>query len=199
MILEGWSGDLIKSLEGYDDVTPNFEKLIKDGVFFENIYASGSLSDQGMAAVFSAFPAQPSVSIISQPNKYNQLPCINTELKEKNYTTSFMFGGQLSYGNIRAYMYFNGFDKIVEGKDFDSNIPCGKLGVHDEYLYQRQLKELSNEKQPFFAAMFTLSSHSPFDMPMKEKLTWGGDENGYINSVLYADQKLYEFIENDKK
>lgn len=199
VILEGWSGDVVKSCGGYDSISPNMENLIKQGIFFNNCYASGFRSEQGMAAIFSAFPAQPKTSIIKQPNKYVHLPCINTELKEKGYTTSFMFGGQLNYGNIKAYMYFNHFDKILEGKDFDSNIPQGRLGVHDQYLYDRQLQELSKKKQPFFAAMFTLSSHSPYDMPMKEQITWGEKDKPYLNSVLYADNCIKNFIEKAKK
>jgi phosphoglycerol transferase MdoB-like AlkP superfamily enzyme len=198
VVLEGWSGDCVKSCGGYDSITPHLEELIKDGVFFTNCYASGSLSDQGMAAVFSAFPAQPKTSVITQPTKYVHLPCINNSFKSAGYKTSFMFGGQLSYGNIRAYMYYNGFDKIIEGKDFDASVPQCKLGVADQYLYQRQLQELSKEQQPFFASMFTLSSHSPFDIPMNEVLHWGGKEKQYINSVYYADGCIHDFIEQAK-
>ncbi len=200
IILESWSADLIKSLGGYDSITPGFEKLVSEGNLFENAYASGSLSDQGMAAIFSAFPAQPSVSIISQPGKYVRLPCLNKELKSAGYTTSFLFGGQLSYGNIKAYMYYNGFDRILEGIDFDESIPRGRLAVHDEYLYQKQLIELRQENEPFFAAMFTASSHSPYDMPLKkeDRLNFGGDESNYVNSVHYADAELIKFLENAK-
>ncbi|MFH1540445.1 MAG: sulfatase-like hydrolase/transferase, partial [Elusimicrobiota bacterium] len=120
IILEGWSGDLVKSLGGYDSITPNLEKLISEGILFENIYAGGSWSDHGISAIFSAFPAPPmGLSIIAQPNKYIHLPCISEELKNTGYNTSFLFGGQLSYGNIKAYLYYNKFDKIIEGKDFD--------------------------------------------------------------------------------
>lgn len=197
IILESWSADMVKALGGYDSITPGLEKIISEGVLFENAYASGSLSDQGMAAIFSAFPAQPSVSIIFQPGKYVKLPCINTEFHEAGYNTSFLFGGQLSYGNIKAYMYYNKFDRILEGSDFPDDIPRGRLGVHDEYLYERQLKELKNEKQPFFAAMFTLSSHNPYDMPMKkeDRLNFSSDEADYVNSVHYADAKLFDFLQ----
>jgi phosphoglycerol transferase MdoB-like AlkP superfamily enzyme len=202
VIMESWSADMIKSLGGYDSAATNFDKLGSEGIMFDSLYASGDLSDQGMTAIFSAFPALPAgTSIIGQPGKYVHLPCLNTDFHQAGYTTSYMFGGQLSYGNIKAYMYYNNFDRILEGKDFAGNIPQGKLGVHDEYLYARQLQELKNEKQPFFAGMFTLSSHNPYDMPMaeKDKVKWGNDENDYVNSIRYADQQLFEFIQNAKK
>lgn len=199
VVLESWSADLVKSCGGYDSLTPHFEELAREGILFTNCYASGSLSDQGMAAVFSAFPAQPKTSVITQPNKYIHIPCLNTSFKKAGYATSFMFGGQLSYGNIRSYMYYNGFDKIIEGKDFDGSIPAGRLGVADQYLFDRQLKELSHEREPFFASMFTLSTHAPFDFPMKEVFHWGEKEKLFINSVYYADGCIHNFIESAKK
>jgi phosphoglycerol transferase MdoB-like AlkP superfamily enzyme len=199
VVLESWSADLVKSCGGYDSITPFFDSIAQHGILFSDCYASGGLSDQGMAAIFSGFPAQPRTSIITQPNKYPKLPCINKELKKAGYRSSFLFGGQLSYGNIRSYMYFNEFDKIIEGDDFDDSIPQGKLGVADEYLFRRQLQEVKGTTQPFFAAMFTLSSHGPFDFPMKHELNWGGKEKDYINSVLYVDRCLKEFIHDAKK
>lgn len=199
VVLESWSADLVKSCGGYDSITPHFEELIHDGVLFTNCYASGSLSDQGMAAVFSAFPAQPKTSIITQPTRYAHLPCINSSFKNAGYKTSFAFGGQLSYGNIKAYMYYNGFDRIIEGKDFDASLPQCRLGVADQYLFARELEEFSKDPQPFFGAMFTLSTHGPFDFPMEEKLHWGDKEKPYINSVLYADGCIHDFIEGAKK
>lgn len=199
VVLEGWSADLIEPLGGYAGVTPHFNEMLKNGISFDSCYASGSLSDQGMAAVFSAFPAQPKTSIITQPDKYTKLPCLSTAFNNAGYATSFMFGGQLSYGNIRAYMYYNQFARITEEKDFEAAIPKGKLGAHDQYLYERQLRDLAKEKQPFFAAMFTLSTHGPFDIPMQTVLNWGGKEKEYINSAFYADRCIHNFLESARK
>lgn len=200
IVLESWSADLVKSMGGFEGVTPRFDEMMKQGIVFDSCYASGSLSDQGMAAVFSGFPAQPHTSIITQPDKYVHLPCLNDGFRAAGYQTAFMFGGQLSYGNIRAYMYYNQFDRITEGKDFDASVPQGRLGVHDEYLYAQQLKDIRKMKEPFFSAMFTLSTHGPFDIPMKkDKLKWGDKEQDYINSAYYADSCIYTFIENAKK
>lgn len=200
VVLESWAADLVKTLGGFDGITPRTDELMKNGIVFDSCYASGNLSDQGMAAVFSAFPAQPTTSIITQPEKYNHLPCMNKEFKKAGYSTSFLFGGQLNYGNIRAYMYFNQFDRITEGSDFGSEVPQGRLGAHDEYAYARVLQNLKGVKEPFFASMFTLSTHGPFDIPMKkDKLKWGDKEQDYINSAYYADSCIGNFISAAKK
>lgn len=199
VVLEGWSADMTAAFNGMPGITPHFDALAAEGIAFTRCYASGSLSDQGMAAVFSAFPAQPHTSVITQPNKYEHLPCINKELRAAGYHTSFLFGGQLSYGNIRSYMYFNEFDRILEGEDLDPSIPQGKLGVHDEFLFARQLQELKKEAQPFFAAMFTLSTHGPYDFPLVTDLNIGDKEEDYVNSVHYADSCIGDFISRARK
>jgi phosphoglycerol transferase MdoB-like AlkP superfamily enzyme len=199
VVLEGWSSDMVEALGGYPGITPGMTALCNEGISFSECYATGSLSDQGMAAVFSAFPAQPKTSIITQPNKYNKLPCINKVLRDAGYQTSFMFGGQLSYGNIRSYMYYNEFDRIIEGEDFAADVPQGKLGVHDQFLFDRQLAELTTAKQPFFASLFTLSTHGPFDFPQGRDLNFGGKEEDYVNSIYYADSCISDFISKAKK
>lgn len=200
VILESWSADMLDSFAGCGIVTPGFRQLAAEGILLDSMYASGDLSDEGMLALFSGFPALPlGISLIVQPDKFKDLPCIGKEFQKAGYKTSFLYGGQLSYGNIKAYMYYNRFDKILEGKDFDANIPRGKLGVHDEFLYTRQLSELRNEKEPFFVAMFTLSSHSPYDFPMKKKFFCGDDETNYVNGIFYADSALFDFVQKAKK
>ena len=195
LLLESWSADVLEVCGGYPGLTPHVDSLAKEGLLFSNFYASGLRSEQGMAAIFSAFPAQPKTSILRMPDMFQHLPCIVPVLDSAGYSTSFLFGGQLSFGNIRSYMYFNGFDRIVEGKDFDRSIPQGKLGVADEYLFERQLEDLSKESQPFFATVFNLSSHSPYDMPMEEVIHWGGKHKPYLNSIYYADRCIGHFME----
>ena len=199
MIMESWTADVVKSINGYDGITPEFEKLTKEGVLFNNLYASGELSDQGICAILSGFPAQPMTSIINQEDKYQKLPCLSKKLQKFGYYSSFYFGGQLNYGNIKGYIYYNDLDRIIEGKDFAASVPRGSLGVHDEFLYKQLITDYRKFKEPFFASAFTLSSHSPFDQPMKNVFDWGGPYNGFINSVYYSDKSLGKFIQDAKK
>jgi len=199
LLLESWSADCIKSLGGYDSITPNFDALAQEGILFTNVFGSGGLSDQGIAAVLSAQPALPEVIVVNQPDKFIKLPSISSDLKKQGYYTFFMFGGQLSYGNIKAYLMTKDFDKIIEGNDFPSKIPRGRLGIHDEYLLNSFADSLYMLRQPFFSMVFTLSSHNPYDMPYAEKFNWGGDAQKYINSMAYADSSLGLFFNKVKK
>lgn len=194
LILESWSADLIQSLGGEPGITPEFALLEKQGVLFTKTFAGGARSEQGMAAIFSGFPPHPYTSITVQPDKYSHLPSWPLEMKNAGYHSSFYFGGQLIYGNIKSYMMFTGFEKIVEMDGFDKKLPRGKLGIHDQYTLDRLMNDLDSEKQPFFASLFTLSSHSPYDQPMDEKLQWGGSERQYINSAYYTDWCLGRFF-----
>lgn len=198
IILESWPADIVKGCGDYDSITPNFNKLAGDGLLFTDIYASGSLSDQGIAAILCGYPTLPNVIVVNQPDKYIKLPCFPYALQKEGYYTSFDFGGQLCYGNIKGLIYYNKFNNIYEGENFPASIPRGRLGVHDEYLLISWLGRLRTFPQPFFAAAFTLSSHSPYDHPFPEVFNWGGDENDFINSAYYTDSCLGDFFKKAK-
>ncbi|MFZ4522908.1 MAG: LTA synthase family protein [Bacteroidales bacterium] len=194
LILESWSADLIESLGGEAGITPEFKKMQENGILFDQVYASGSRSEQGMAAIFGGFPAHPVSSITVQPDKFVKLPSLVKELKKSGYSSAFYFGGQLIYGNIKSYIIFNGFDKIMEGDNFPGSMPQGKLGIHDEYTLGYMEKDIGKMKPPFFAALFTLSTHSPWDQPFGKPLKWGDNEHEYINAAYYTDHCLGEFF-----
>lgn len=193
-ILESWSADLIEDLGGEPGITPEFKKLQKEGILFTDIYASGSRSEQAMASIFSAFPSHPVSSVTVQPDKFVKLPSLVHELKNAGYQSAFYFGGQLIYGNIKSYIYFNQFNKIMEIYDFPKSLPQGKLGIHDQYTFQYMAEDLGKLDQPFLAAIFSLSTHSPWDQPFEKPLKWGDNEQEYINAAYYTDHCLGVFF-----
>ncbi len=199
LILESWSADLIESIGGEPGITPEFHELEKGGILFTNLYATGPRSEQAMGSIFSGFPAHPISSVTVQPDKFSKLPTITHALLKEGYSASFYFGGQLRYGNIKGYILYNGFTRVVEHNDFGKNVLRGKLGVHDEFVLSRQLNDLNKEKEPFFSGLFTLSSHSPYDQPMANVLTFGGNENNYINSAYYTDKCLGNYFREARK
>ncbi|HIE73216.1 MAG TPA: alkaline phosphatase family protein [Flavobacteriales bacterium] len=191
ILLESWSADNIESLGGLKGITPNFKALEKEGLSFTNFYSNGWTSDQGMSSIFSSFPVLPHVAIINQTDKARKLPSLNKSLS--NYHSSYFFGGQLTYGNIKGYLLSQGFD-VVKDESYYKHLPSGALGVHDEYMFIQFKEELKHLPEPFMSTLFTISSHSPFDFPAEHKLSFNSKEDKYVNSVAYTDKCLGDFM-----
>lgn len=201
LLLESWSADLIYSLSGTEGITPQFHKLENEGVLFTNFYASGNRSEQAMSAIFGGFPSTPITAITHNLDKILKLPSLTKTLEKEGYSTSFYFGGQLMYGGINSFISVNGFDVIKEESDINDELPRGKLGIHDEYMLDEQLKDLKTEQQPFFSVLFTVSTHSPYDQPMDDVISWaeGDSQNDFLNSAYYTDKSLGEYFEKARK
>jgi phosphoglycerol transferase MdoB-like AlkP superfamily enzyme len=198
ILLESWSADNVESLGGLDGITPNFKALEKEGLSFTDFYSNGYKSDQGMSSIFSSFPVFPYASIINQSDKSRKLPCLNKSLAEKGYHSSYFFGGQLTYGNIKGYLLSQGFDVVKDENDYQ-DLPSGALGVHDEFMFTQFKEELKQLPEPFMSTIFTISSHSPYDFPGEHKLSFNSKEDKYVNSVAYTDKCLGDFIGSVKQ
>jgi len=165
-----------------------------------NVYDpfTGNRSQQGNASIYAGLPAIPVTTLADHSEKYDALPSLVKVLNEEGYFTSFYFGGQLIYGNLKSFLMHNEFDLIREGDDFDPQLPRGKLGVHDQYVLQKYAGDLKKMPQPFFSTVFTLSSHSPYDYPGDRPIGWIKTENKFINSVHYTDSCLGSFFDEMK-
>lgn len=199
IVLESWSGDLVGALGGKEGITRNFDRLSKDGLLFTNFYANGNRSQQGLAAILGCFPALPITTLTTVPEKMRKTATITRIFNAHDYSSAFYYGGELRYGNIKAYLIHNHFQEIMEDADWSSDIPRGKLGIADGYMFNLLEKKLESKEKPFFVTYFTLSSHSPYDQPMKPQLKWGDSEDDFHNSAYYADSCIGDFMQNAKK
>lgn len=196
VLLESWSADLIESLGGTHDITPNFHDLEKDGLLFTNFYASANRSQQAIASIIGGLPGLPVTTITNHQEKYFAIPSIITPLDSLGYYTSFYFGGELNYGNILSYLRYNGFDRIVEGKDVKEHFHRGKLGIQDTDMLPWAANDISDQPEPFFTTIFTLSTHSPYDYPrIFEELEWPRIEKAFVNSAKYTDIAIKLFMD----
>jgi phosphoglycerol transferase MdoB-like AlkP superfamily enzyme len=199
ILIESFTAKLISTLGGEDGITPCFNRLVHEGVLFENFYSSGVRSDKGIVAVFSGFPAQPNKSIIQFPNKTESLPNIVKDFNNMGYQTAFYYGGDIDFASIRSYVNNAGFNKTISMTDFPSSTYNSKWGVHDHIVFERLEADLDSSKKPFMFALFTLSSHEPFDVPMKTVIKGDDMEQKFRNSIYYTDSCLGEFISKLKQ
>ena len=195
IVLESFSGYLIGPLGGDSLVTPNFNRLTKEGILFTEFYASGTRTDKAMPAILNGYPAQPAQSLIKEPKKSQSLPSLIRILSEDGYHSSFWYGGEINFANFNSFVIGSGFQTIVTKNNFDPADYNSKWGVHDHIMFTALRDSMQHVREPFLNVVLTLSSHEPFDVPMKPVFEGKDNMDKYRNSVFYADMALGEFIE----
>ena len=193
IIFEGWSAHGVGAISGNKSATPFFDKLSKSGVLFTKLYAANTTSEIGNSAILSGFTGVPESPLPLYTEKHRNVSTLSDLLKSKGYSTSYLFSGDLKYGNIKGFLTEHSYDRLQDENDFDPSLPKGKLNYYDSDLYDKFLKEIRLNEPPFLACTFTGSTHFPYDCPMK-KFPFHGEEADYLNSMVYADDCLKRFF-----
>lgn len=205
------------------EVAPNFTKLAKEGLYFDNFYTQvsvGTSSDSEFTFNTSLMPSYNGTVFVSYFNReYVSTPKL---LKEKGYYTFSMHANNATFWN-RNVMHENlGYDRFYSKTDYEVTAENSiGLGLSDEAFFEQSisyLKEINEKNQPYMGTIITLSNHTPFSDvdkygEFKVSLT-GKDKNGniveypylegtklgnYLKSVHYADQALGKFITKMKE
>lgn len=176
------------------EVTPGFNILKKEGIYFSNVYASGDRTDKGIVAVLSGYPSQPTTSIVKTPAKASGLPMIGREYKNAGYNTAFYYGGELEFANMKAYLTGGGYDRFISVFDFAEKDKNSKWGAHDGVVMQKLISDINKTPSPFFYTWLTLSSHEPFETPDAPVIKGDDMEDLYLNSLHYSDKVVTSFI-----
>ena len=83
------------------------------------------------------------------------------------------------------------------------SFPFQKEQLHGVYMISivlnRFFENIKHEQQPFFATLFTLSSHEPYDVPMVPTFKGNDETTKFKNSVAYTDSCIGVFINRLKK
>jgi len=180
-------------------ITPGFNQLKNEGIYFSDIFASGDRTDKGIVAVLSGYPSQPTTSIVKVPSKASKLPILSKEFKMEGYNTAFYYGGELEFANMKAYLTGGNFDKYVTVSNFRNEDKNSKWGAHDGVVGDKFLRDILLEKEPFFYVWLTLSSHEPFETPVPVTIIGDDDGSKFLNSLHYTDSIVFSLINEFKK
>ncbi len=193
LIMESFTSKATGLIPQGANVTPNLNQLAKEGIYFSNFYGIGDRSKIGIVGILSGYPSLPRRSVIAYTDKVEKLPSLCGKFKEKGYQSAFYYGGDIRFANMNSYIKIMGFDKVVTENNFPTELNNTKWGVHDEYVFDYLLKDIKNSKKPFFKTYFTLSSHEPFNVPIKQ-IKGDSEDQRFLNSVYYTDKCLGDFI-----
>ena len=199
ILLESFSIPVMEDLSGDRDPTPNFNALLEEGIYFDRMYASGTMTDRALGSILGGYPGIPGTCVIYYEHKTEKIPNLNMRFKSEGYSSAFLYGGDIDFAHIRSFLLTGGFEKIISEYDFDPSLPRSNWGIPDHLTFQRLLEETDKASAPFLHILLTLSSHTPFDVPM-ETVFHGVDYNmKYLNSIYYTDRALGEFMAEAKK
>ncbi len=194
LIWESLTAKVVGRLGGVAGVTPMLDSLSHEGILFDSLYASGDRSAQGLVAILSGFPTLPHVQIMNTPRKAAKLPSLSRDLDEAGYTTSFYYGGELAFANIKAYLINARFDRIIGEDAFAKKDRNSKWGAHDDVVLGRLLSDVPRLPRPFFTTIFTLSSHEPFEIPTAPRFPGSDIESEFLSAHAYTDRSVGDFI-----
>lgn len=196
ILMEGFGGAFVEPLGGLPDVTPHFNRLSKEGVFFTNCYANSFRTDRGTVCTFSGYLGLPTASVMKIPAKSRTLPAIAEGLSKAGYKTDFLYGGDINFTNMKSYLLSTGYQRLTVNTDFSlAEQTSNAWGVNDDITFEYLYNQLRNRKEegPWHTAFLTLSSHEPFEVPYHRL------EDKIPNAFAYTDECLGKFIDKLKQ
>lgn len=201
ILQESLGATFVESLGGIS-ATPELEKLKGDGWWFNNLYATGTRSVRGIEAVVAGYLPTPAQSVVKLSGAQDNFFTLASVLNTKGYLNEFIYGGESHFDNMRTFFVNNGFEKIVDEKDYVNPVFVGSWGVSDEDLFNKthaQLMQHHQNNQAFFTLVFTSSNHSPFQFPDGRINLMEQPKSTENNAVKYADYAMGQFFKRAKQ
>ncbi len=200
-------GALNKNLENgqYKGYTPNVDSLISKSITFTRSFCNGRKSIDGMPSILSSIPMFVEPFFLT-PSSMNHVSGIASLLAGEGYETAFFHGAQRGSMGFMAFARSTGFQQYYGREDYDEDKRFGgdddfdgMWAIWDEPFLQYYATKMSEMKEPFMTAVFTASSHHPYEIPEKYKDVY--PEEGIImhKCIRYTDMAIGKFFETASK
>ncbi|MBX3673682.1 MAG: LTA synthase family protein [Burkholderiales bacterium] len=193
--VESLGAEFVGALGDRRGLTPNVDRLAREGLFFSRVYATGTRTVRGLEAISLSIPPTPGYSVVKRPNN-EHLRTLGEVFDEKGYESLYVYGGYGYFDNMNHFFGSNGYTVVDR-----TAIPAADIhhenvwGVADEDLFTQALREADRRHaagRPFFAHVMTTSNHRPFTYPAgRVDLPSGSGREG---AVKYTDWALGDFI-----
>ena len=149
------------------ELTPNLNKLAKEGIYFSNFYAQesvGNSSDSEFTLLTSLMPSSSGTVFMNYFDRdYVTIPKL---LKEQGYYTFSMHGNSGSSWNRNVVHPRLGYqDFYYYTKDYDIDEEIG-LGLSDKSFFRQSvdiINSFDDSKKPFYGTLIMLTNHTPFN------------------------------------
>ena len=205
LIVESLSKEYVGSLNrdldngNYKGYTPFLDSLIGESYTFAHSFSNGIKSIDAMPSVLAGVPSIPNPFVLSIYSN-NKIKGLAAHLVDKGYDCSFFHGapnGSMGFdaiANNTGFQYYYGKTEYNNNADVDGN-----WGIWDEPFLQYMARTLETKQEPFFASVFTLTSHHPFVIPKEYEGKFDKGTEPMHQCIGYTDMALRRFFETASK
>lgn len=197
------------------EVTPNLNKLAKEGMFFSNFYSQvgvGTSSDAEFTFSTSLLPSTNGTVFVNYYDR--KFETIQKLFKKEGYYVASMHANDGDFWNRNTMHKNMGYDKFYDKSYYNIDETIG-LGLSDKSFFNQSvdyIKEIKEKNDLFYVNLITLSNHTPFsdlekmedfDTSMYIDVNYQTIKKNYIDNTLlgnyfksvhYSDDAIGMFI-----
>ena len=190
ILLESCGGIFTEDIGRRKDIMPRLNRLTREGVYFANFYANSYRTDRGTLCTWSGYPSFPTSSVMKMPAKTRFLPGLAKSLRAEGYKTTYLYGGDINFTNMRSYLVTTGFEQLHWMKDYTAEEQhTAEWGVRDDITFGTLFELLRDNGSPKLIGYSTLSSHEPWDVPTHRL------DDEVLNAFNYLDECIGRFVD----
>lgn len=197
--IESLSSSFMGAYGNKKGITPNLDRLMGEGLWFSNLYATGTRTVRGLEGMSAALPPLPGQSIVRRANN-SGLYTLGGMLQKQGFKPMFMYGGYGAFDNMNAYFEGNGYQIRDRDSFSQKNQAFSTIwGVADELLFNEVIDQLDQDSKvgnKRFIHIMTTSNHRPYTYP--EGRIDIPSKTGRDGAVKYTDWAIGDFIERAK-
>lgn len=183
--------------------TPFLDTFSKRCMNFRFCYANGTRSIEMVPSIFCGMPSMIESHYLNSSYATNKMFNAFSCFARQGYSTAFFHAannGTMSFQSFlkqtgpSLYFGLNEYPKNEFQRDFD-----GAWGIYDEPYLKYFLRCCDTMKKPFFNAVFTISSHDPYQVPNEYKSQCPDGTLPIHKSIRYTDLALKSFFTEARK
>jgi|GEM_PF-109973 len=197
ILLEGWSAvsvDVIRQSLGLDskELTPEFDRLCREGVVFTRFYACGQRTRNGLGAVLTGTPSLPTLPFIGKGLEQLSLSYLGRLAQATGYEGYFFHSESARDEDRYISAASTGFTQVLSRDD----VPIEKDRYWDTDLYREANRRLAAARQPFLCFILPSAPHAPYRRPDGPWVKFPADSlrHQYWNTLGFADWALGQFF-----
>jgi len=202
VLMESFAGYYTGALGSPLGITPEFDRLSKEGLLFTRYFSNGTHTHQGMFATMACFPNLPGFEYLMQEpeggHAFSGLPQL---LSQRGFDDLYVYNGDFAWDNQKGFFGKQGMRHFIGRNDYVNPVFSDPTwGVSDQDMFDRAVTELNalDHTRPFYALLQTLSNHTPYALPDPlpvDAVSGQGVNDEHLTAMRYSDWALGRFFD----